>query len=351
MCGEHCVPLPVNLTLPGSSPHVRGAPDAVCRELRGGGIIPACAGSTTRKGYRNTLVGDHPRMCGEHASNDAPVVRSGGSSPHVRGALAPCRAVAAELGIIPACAGSTVIVSTRSRASRDHPRMCGEHTEAQWAKEYEQGSSPHVRGALTPIAPAKASSGIIPACAGSTDSQVGLLVLRGDHPRMCGEHTYSNIEQSWIEGSSPHVRGAPVDHYSAEGGCGIIPACAGSTGRVESARTGSRDHPRMCGEHSATIADASAVAGSSPHVRGALWWFLGLVCQNGIIPACAGSTNASNRTTASSRDHPRMCGEHSMLMVELLDAQGSSPHVRGALRSQGRDAAGPGIIPACAGST
>ena len=53
----------------------------------------------------------------------------------------------------------------------------------------EQGSSPHVRGALRANNWVHLTTGIIPACAGST---VGDLVRGdtiGDHPRMCGEHT------------------------------------------------------------------------------------------------------------------------------------------------------------------
>ena len=49
MCGEHCSVRVVIDEDRGSSPHVRGALDAVRGELRRGGIIPACAGSTTRQ--------------------------------------------------------------------------------------------------------------------------------------------------------------------------------------------------------------------------------------------------------------------------------------------------------------
>ena len=50
MCGEHsAVSLP-NPTSQGSSPHVRGALDApYASESFGGGIIPACAGSTVEE--------------------------------------------------------------------------------------------------------------------------------------------------------------------------------------------------------------------------------------------------------------------------------------------------------------
>ena len=52
----------------------------------GGGIIPACAGSTARFSTVNGLTGDHPRMCGEHVHIACSLHGSTGSSPHVRGA-------------------------------------------------------------------------------------------------------------------------------------------------------------------------------------------------------------------------------------------------------------------------
>ena len=51
------------------------------------------------------------------------------------------------------------------------------------------------------------------------------------------------------------------------------------------------------------------------------------------------------------RDHPRMCGEHLFRASALEDMEGSSPHVRGALVAETMDKAQEGIIPACAGST
>ena len=50
-------------------------------------------------------------------------------------------------------------------------------------------------------------------------------------------------------GSSPHVRGAPFQGAGRNNGVGIIPACAGSTGRL--------------------VLRSTFQKGSSPHVRGA----------------------------------------------------------------------------------
>ena len=168
---------------------------------------------------------------------------------------------------------------------------------------------------------------------------------------MCGEHPLVTSSASPSAGSSPHVRGALNVQESATRGVGIIPACAGSTpcGTVRSARC--RDHPRMCGEHPAWLLFLSPMMGSSPHVRGALPRVPGTGRRRGIIPACAGSTGRCECLKTEEWDHPRMCGEHSPVPQSNSSASGSSPHVRGAhdaARTCGRSR---GIIPACAGST
>ena len=72
-----------------------------------------------------------------------------GSSPHVRGAQLRGPAARQEPGIIPACAGSTANPRSTASCPWDHPRMCGEHLTLAGMKVIVQGSSPHVRGALT----------------------------------------------------------------------------------------------------------------------------------------------------------------------------------------------------------
>ena len=66
----------------------------------------------------------------------------------------------------------------------------------------------------------------------------------------------------------------------------------------------------MCGEHEEPDGFSEAEAGSSPHVRGARGLLLPRGIVLGIIPACAGSTKDSNTSSKNSKDHPRMCGEH-----------------------------------------
>ena len=188
MCGEHMLTEALEVYAPGSSPHVRGAPEELADGLLGLGIIPACAGSTRNGGRSRRRAGDHPRMCGEHGNVGPRGGRYGGSSPHVRGALIAILYSNLLGGIIPACAGSTRCRADGPASWWDHPRMCGEHGHHFWRPLPSLGSSPHVRGAPQPHQPHGDERGIIPACAGSTRSCRIQGSIRRDHPRMCGEH-------------------------------------------------------------------------------------------------------------------------------------------------------------------
>ncbi len=66
MCGEHEKILLYGDAIPGSSPHVRGALDSGVNQVERTGIIPACAGSTIVRRQAGRWHRDHPRMCGEH---------------------------------------------------------------------------------------------------------------------------------------------------------------------------------------------------------------------------------------------------------------------------------------------
>ena len=148
-------------------------------------------------------------MRGEHFNQLYESTLLEGSSPHARGAPQKNEPARIELGIIPACAGST----------------------------------PHRRR------PGRARGGIIPACAGSTHLQRHLARVGGDHPRMRGEHENISNCGDGLPGSSPHARGARHILTLTTPATGIIPACAGSTFENRLNVFNRRDHPRMRGEH------------------------------------------------------------------------------------------------------
>ena len=169
MRGEHASnPRDINAYW-GSSPHARGA--LMTPELKAtmDGIIPACAGSTRARASITSSMSDHPRMRGEHDLDRRVRVKGPGSSPHARGARIAGMLIRTPRGIIPACAGSTEKRSPACHWSRDHPRMRGEHNSARFGFTRTVGSSPHARGAPSPVLHITPPSRIIPACAGSTE--------------------------------------------------------------------------------------------------------------------------------------------------------------------------------------
>ena len=229
--------------------------------------------------------------------------------------------------------------------------MRGEHSSSAATIATAVGSSPHARGAPVNLVVLQLHQGIIPACAGSTPSCTDASRPRRDHPRMRGEHIVRHPVLSIVRGSSPHARGALVGFARAPDCDGIIPACAGSTACAPTPCGTRWDHPRMRGEHLVMIWTTLGMMGSSPHARGAPQRPAYLGCLGGIIPACAGSTRAALRAARRRRDHPRMRGEHFCLVYFCRRASGSSPHARGARVGVATSDGVQGIIPACAGST
>ena len=148
---------------------------------------------------------------------------------------------------------------------------------------------------------------------------------------MCGEQSVSDMAPSRSSGSSPRVRGADraAEVHSDEDG--IIPACAGSS--RPRTRSGQRtwDHPRVCGEQTVVVPLLSVVTGSSPRVRGAVGRIRPVERGIGIIPACAGSSSSAGGADSARGDHPRVCGEQAQSELSSSSCSGSSPRVRGAV--------------------
>ena len=311
-------------------------------------------------------------MRGEHGDEVGEGVGPGGSSPRARGALAIDRMANRWHGIIPACAGSTRACDTSKRPVGDHPRVRGEHPAASGDTGGSKGSSPRARGAQRPVRRPGDRDGIIPACAGSTSGTPQARRQRRDHPRVRGEHYFSRSFGIDSTGSSPRARGALVQGDGGRGHEGIIPACAGSTGKRPAIHRRPGDHPRVRGEHGRIFRRTWVGVGSSPRARGALERTIASAMMEGIIPACAGSTpenqgkaphpmwiipacagSTAQCPVASLRDwdHPRVRGEHRRRSSSSASVGGSSPRARGARVDLLAFDPPAGIIPACAGST
>ena len=104
------------------------------------------------------------------------------------------------------------------------------------------------------------------------------------------------------------MRGIWLDADGKDAALGIIPAGAGHFGHGGVIAEMKRDHPRRCGAFKSGEYDYIQAEGSSPQVRG-ISLFLNIPSLLArIIPAGAGHLYSGSMVPRGSRDHPRRCG-------------------------------------------
>ena len=233
----------------GSSPRMRGTPLSYYPHSGKYGIIPAHAGNTSFWFFNSASGRDHPRACGEHYR---PIIITGvhsGSSPRMRGTLGYEACDVSGVGIIPAHAGNTAASVASWVSVGDHPRACGEHDYTADQIVHCKGSSPRMRGTPSARYSLPNAYGIIPAHAGNTMFGYSFMDYNWDHPRACGEHVAVYVPVVPFGGSSPRMRGTLSKHIVLRHQSGIIPAHAGNTICNGCCTLIRGDHPRACGEH------------------------------------------------------------------------------------------------------
>ena len=247
-CGEKLLRLASIMSEMGSSPRVRGKVSTKDETGRLPRIIPAGAGKRRLPFEGRASRRDHPRGCGEKLCPFWALRLSGGSSPRVRGKARPHAPPPTVYRIIPAGAGKSQYQTISRGDEEDHPRGCGEKQGRAGIRAAPLGSSPRVRGKARPHAPPPTVYRIIPAGAGKSYGSRRGSTANGDHPRGCGEKARLAWFMYCVAGSSPRVRGKVSPRGAGKRWGRIIPAGAGKRpwGLPRSPRLG--DHPRGCGE-------------------------------------------------------------------------------------------------------
>ena len=108
--------------------------------------IPAYAGKTIASYSYYYPIPEHPRVCGE---NDRPHCSMGshlGTSPRMRGKPDASPVLVGEERNIPAYAGKTTKALSISICRPEHPRVCGENLKAVAMVPFPAGTSPRMRG-------------------------------------------------------------------------------------------------------------------------------------------------------------------------------------------------------------
>ena len=152
------------------------------------------------------------------------------------------------------------------------------------------GSSPLARGKEAMKKKDAAELGIIPACAGKSASVIRSVSRTTDHPRLRGEKVYGNARVYGNAGSSPLARGKDDRILIRDQRCRIIPACAGKSTITGRKSRRFRDHPRLRGEKEDDHAYIIRSVGSSPLARGKVSLLIAPSHPQRIIPACAGKS-------------------------------------------------------------
>ena len=190
---------------------------------------------------------------------------------------------------IPACAGNSDVVPPASISMTVHPRVCGEQGAVRNGRTAAYGSSPRVRGTGPRKRVDPQRTRFIPACAGNSLNFRDRHIFSPVHPRVCGEQKAGFAAPLGSIGSSPRVRGTVFYAVPPREGSRFIPACAGNRVRMCRACRLAAVHPRVCGEQPISPSTSAAAPGSSPRVRGTvgLFWCDGRSFR--FIPACAGN--------------------------------------------------------------
>ena len=90
-------------------------------------------------------------------------------------------------GITPAYAGKSTLRHDKGADRKDHPRVCGEETQAACVRELLKGSPPRMRGRVLAALMPENRVRITPAYAGKRTLRRCTTGFLRDHPRVCGE--------------------------------------------------------------------------------------------------------------------------------------------------------------------
>ena len=308
--GEHCCNPASRTDRIGSSPRGRGTRVRISGLGMARRFIPAWAGNTlaVRVLARQGTV--HPRVGGEHVVLNIACRQRYGSSPRGRGTRDMEGRLTGRRRFIPAWAGNTEPRLTTLTLVTVHPRVGGEHQTEEAPEDTEFGSSPRGRGTLGWGSQQHSNIRFIPAWAGNTGQRRTRQEQTTVHPRVGGEHPSRSRRSRQTTGSSPRGRGTRGLLTDMQAVLRFIPAWAGNTGQQLNRSMIITVHPRVGGEHFNSIQIAIDYHGSSPRGRGTLSPGFERTMFGRFIPAWAGNTTSHEFLAVPRQVHPRVGGEH-----------------------------------------
>ncbi len=290
MRGDHTVSSSTGGAAPGTAPHARGPREAAAAEITASGNSPACAGTTDFRTSLYRSSREQPRMRGDHDVIYLQVEDLVGTAPHARGPPQHPGPVGDSPGNSPACAGTTSPCGVLLSLVGEQPRMRGDHPLECCRIPLASGTAPHARGPPRGICGVSRWLGNSPACAGTTPPRSTTATTCGEQPRMRGDHQGTPAYRIVNLGTAPHARGPRNSDGVYAGGVGNSPACAGTTTACDWFKSRGREQPRMRGDHSPLAEKKERMAGTAPHARGPHDTTGPTELVSGNSPACAGTT-------------------------------------------------------------
>ena len=297
------------------------------------------------------LSAAHPRSRGENSGLVSVPASSIGSSPLTRGKHTTLTGWVTGIGLIPAHAGKTRWYSAAQVRETAHPRSRGENSLLTPMLSDKYGSSPLTRGKLRWVEDTETGERLIPAHAGKTTDVSSARHSPAAHPRSRGENDGRVVRPPFASGSSPLTRGKPLASLLIADGKRLIPAHAGKTHRLRSSRAGGPAHPRSRGENARVPVAITGSPGSSPLTRGKQLRRVGVNVNRRLIPAHAGKTGRCGQSVFVRAAHPRSRGENAGDRPLSARPRGSSPLTRGKRVATWESSHRPRLIPAHAGKT
>ena len=232
------------------------------------GITPAYAGKRSPPHLESVRAWDHPRVCGEKFTKSRLSLICKGSPPRMRGKGVDVYLLHWRQGITPAYAGKRSSARCQTSSDWDHPRVCGEKIRISSLFPIVLGSPPRMRGKVPVLIMDGKDVGITPAYAGKRCPSQYPSMLKRDHPRVCGEKDREMKNRTLVLGSPPRMRGKASCGRRCTPHDGITPAYAGKRGLAWGAIRSLRDHPRVCGEKTWSLRNIRCALGSPPRMRG-----------------------------------------------------------------------------------
>ena len=362
----------VQVCVPGSPPRARGRPRRATSRQPAAGLTPACAGTSWVPARWVRTSRAHPRVRGDVGRGDRPRDRALGSPPRARGRRFGCAGGHVGGGLTPACAGTSPGCSRAAPRRRAHPRVRGDVKVYGHGQVLVVGSPPRARGRPRCDRPHQPGQGLTPACAGTSSGHAKAVAALWAHPRVRGDVLADSLARGEAPGSPPRARGRPTERQQRVSGRGLTPACAGTSakspaaplvdegspprargrlsgGQLEPSRLGLTPacagtspagaptrlrhgaHPRVRGDVPTPPQVEAPTAGSPPRARGrrSLDSLTRGTC--GLTPACAGTSRGKDRNIGRT--------------------EGSPPRARGRLGCRQGVHPARGLTPACAGTS